>query len=135
MRVERIAISSIKVVDRVREDYGDIEGLAASLRQGGLVQPIVVDEKSRLIAGGRRLKAATMLGWTQIDACIVTNLTPLQKLDLEVQENLVRKDLTDAEIAKSIEMKKRLMKKPWYARIWAFLKKAFEWFLSLFKRR
>ncbi|HPH02307.1 MAG TPA: ParB N-terminal domain-containing protein [Spirochaetota bacterium] len=135
MRVERIAISSIKVVDRVRDDYGDIEGLAASLRQGGLVQPIVVDEKFRLIAGGRRLKAASMLGWSQIDACIVTGLTPLQKLDLEVQENLVRKDLTDAEIAKSIEMKKRLMRRPWYVRLWEFFKSLLDWFLSLFKRR
>lgn len=134
MQIERITISSIKVVDRVRDDYGDIEGLAASLRQGGLVQPIVVDEKMRLIAGGRRLKAATMLGWSEIDACIMSGLTPLQKLDLEVQENLVRKDLTDDEIAKSIEMKRRLMRRPWYIRLWLFLKTLFERFLALFKR-
>ena len=135
MRVEKIPVSSIKVADRVREEDGDIEALATSMRQGGLHEPIIVDEKNRLVAGGRRLKAAQMLGWPTIDASIVQGLTPLQKLDIEVQENLMRKDLTDAEIDKSIAMKKKLMHKPWYVRFWEFIKRIVEAVVSFFRRR
>jgi len=135
MRIERIPIETIKLVDRVREDYGDIEALAASLKMSGLHVPIIVDENHRLLAGGRRLQAARMLGWTTIDACIAEGLSPLQKLDIEVQENLMRKDFTEAEVNKSIEMKKRLMRRPWYLRLWECIKKLFSSFMALFKRR
>ncbi|MDR2733322.1 MAG: ParB N-terminal domain-containing protein [Spirochaetota bacterium] len=135
MRVEQIAIGDIKVSNRVREDYGDINALAASLKTSGQHVPIIVDEKNHLLAGGRRLQAAKLLGWTKIDAIIAEGLTALQKLDVEVQENLVRKDFTEAEVLKSIEMKRRLMRRPWYTAIWDFIKKIFSSFIGLFRRR
>lgn len=135
MRIEEIPIDAIKVSNRVREDYGDINALAASLKTSGQHVPIIVDEKYHLLAGGRRLQAAKLLSWTKINACVVDGLTPLQKLDVEVQENLMRKDFTEAEILKSIEMKRRLMRRPWYRVIWDFIKKIFSSFIGLFKRR
>jgi len=135
MRIEEIPIDAIKVSNRVREDYGDINALAASLKTSGQHVPIIVDEKNHLLAGGRRLQAAKLLGWTKINACVADGLTPLQKLDVEVQENLMRKDFTEAEVLKSIEMKRRLMRRPWYRVIWDFIKKIFSLFIGLFKRR
>jgi len=135
MRIEQISIDAIKLGNRVREEYGDIEALAASLKVSGQHVPIIVDEKYYLLAGGRRLQAAKLLGWTTIDARVISDLSPLQKLDIEVQENLMRKDFTEAEINKSIEMKKRLMRRPWYERLWEFFKGIWDSFLALFKRR
>jgi len=135
MRIEQISIDAVRVVDRVREDYGDIDALAASLKSCGQHMPIIVDEKYRLLAGGRRLQAAKRLGWTTINARVMDGLSPLQKLDIEVQENLMRKDFTEAEINKSIEMKKRLMRRPWYKRLLEFLAEIWESFLALFSRK
>jgi ParB family chromosome partitioning protein len=135
MRIEKISIDAIKLGNRVREEYGDIEALAASLKIGGQHVPVIIDEKYYLLAGGRRLQAAKLLGWATIDARIIEGLSPLQKLDIEVQENLMRKDFTEAEINKSIEMKKRLMRRPWYERLWNFCKGLFDSFLGLFRRR
>ena len=66
-----IAIADIKVVDRHRIDFGDLESLATSMNKIGQLQPIVVTSALRLVAGGRRLGAAKSLGWLDIDAKIV----------------------------------------------------------------
>src|SRR5260370_358335 len=48
----------IKVGDRHRKDYGDLEALARSINErGGLIHPIAVTPTKELIAGERRLKA------------------------------------------------------------------------------
>lgn len=59
-------ISQIKVGKRIRRDMGDIESLAASIADLGLLQPILVFPDGRLIAGERRLRAAQKLGWKTI---------------------------------------------------------------------
>ena len=66
-----IAIADIKVVDRHRIDFGDLESLATSMNEIGQLQPIVVTSALRLVAGGQRLGAAKSLGWLDIDAKIV----------------------------------------------------------------
>lgn len=76
-----VNISEIKVKKRVRKDLGDINSLKDSLKRYGLLNPITIDSKNRLIAGERRLEAAKALGWTNINAVIVNNLTPLTQLD------------------------------------------------------
>lgn len=48
-------ISSIKIGVRHRKDLGDLEKLAESLDAIGLLHPVVIDTKNRLIAGQRRL--------------------------------------------------------------------------------
>ena len=53
-----------------------IEELALTIRTHGLIQPIVVrqyeDEKYEIIAGERRFRAATKLGWEKVPAIIKT---------------------------------------------------------------
>jgi ParB/RepB/Spo0J family partition protein len=92
---ENIPIDQIKVGDRFRKDLGDINTLAASIAELGLLQPIVLDEQNRLIAGHRRLEACKILGWTEIPANVL-NLKDIVKG--EVAENLVRKSFTVSEM-------------------------------------
>ena len=102
-----VNISEIKVKNRIRKDLGDLEPLKDSLRRYGLLNPITLDAKNRLIAGERRLQAAKEIGWTNINAVIINNLTPVTKLELELEENNQRKEFTDAEL---LEGYKRLEK-------------------------
>jgi ParB/RepB/Spo0J family partition protein len=64
-------ISDIVVGTRHRRDMGDIDGLAASIKELGLLQPIVVRPDGVLVAGERRLRAAKLLGWTEIPVNVV----------------------------------------------------------------
>jgi ParB-like chromosome segregation protein Spo0J len=62
-------INDIVVGTRHRKDMGDLDALAASMADPdlGLLQPIVVRPDGVLIAGERRLRAAKLLGWTEIE--------------------------------------------------------------------
>ena len=61
-----IALDQVVVGHRRRKDMGDIDSLAASIEDIGLLHPITVDEQGRLLAGARRLAACKLLGWKDI---------------------------------------------------------------------
>ena len=69
--VPSLPIGRIVVGERHRKDLGDIDGLAASIAELGLLQPVVVRPDGMLIAGERRLAAAKALGWTDIPVNVV----------------------------------------------------------------
>lgn len=92
-------ISKVKVGERFRKDLGDLKSLADSIREIGLLHPVVVDEQGNLIAGLRRLRACESLGWKQVPVTVVS-LRDLARG--EVEENRERKDFTITEI-KSID--------------------------------
>lgn len=99
-RKMKIKISEIKWGERARKDYGDsdsILGLSQSISKNGLLHPIVIDDTFTLRAGGRRLTAITMLGWEEIPVTMLNDLSPLQKLEVELEENLHRKNFEYAE--------------------------------------
>jgi len=50
-----LQISKVKIGKRIRSEYGDMQDLAKSIREHGLLHPIVVDSQYNLDAGGRRL--------------------------------------------------------------------------------
>ena len=52
-------IANIKIGTRHRKDLGDIDGLAASIQQVGLLHPLVVTPGLTLLAGERRLAASS----------------------------------------------------------------------------
>jgi hypothetical protein len=91
-----IAIEAIKVGERHRRDLGDIEGLAASIAEVGLLQPIALTFDGYLIAGERRLRAAQVLGWRAIPYTLIP-LNLDQIVRGEFAENAVRKDFTLSE--------------------------------------
>jgi ParB family chromosome partitioning protein len=65
-------ITAIRVGEqRHRRDLGDIDGLAESIGDLGLLHPITVDQHGNLGAGARRLAACKKLGWTEIDVRVV----------------------------------------------------------------
>jgi len=96
-------INAIVVGERFRKDLGDIQGLAQSIKEVGLLHPIVITPDGRLIAGRRRLEACRSLGWTKIPVTIVDILDLLRG---QADENSARKDLAPSEavaIAKMLE--------------------------------
>ena len=92
----QVSIESIIVKDRFRQDMGDIEGLANSIKELGQIQPIVISKDRRLIAGGRRLAAMVLLGCGTI-AASVFDLDDIDTLKVELDENEQRKALTISE--------------------------------------
>ena len=87
-----------------RRDFSDAElqELQLSLQASGLLQPIAVrprkDGKFELIAGERRFRAATRLGWSTIPA-VIRDVSDEQLLSLALVENLQREDLNPIEEA------------------------------------
>lgn len=97
-----LPVSAIKIGERRREDMGDIEGLAASIDAHGLFHAVVVDDDGNLIAGHRRLLACQLLGWTMIPTRSLGELTESEMREIELEENLKRKDLTSYEVSKTL---------------------------------
>jgi ParB family transcriptional regulator, chromosome partitioning protein len=64
--IQMRAIADIHLGDRHRRELGDIEMLAASIDDIGLLHPIIIDEGGKLLAGARRLAACQHLGWTHV---------------------------------------------------------------------
>lgn len=94
----RVEIADVKVTDRHRLDLGDITELAASIAMDGLMHPIVITSDRHLIAGHRRIEACKSLGWTEIDATVIEQVTDAaQLLRMERDENTCRKDMTPTE--------------------------------------
>ncbi|MDR1586863.1 MAG: ParB N-terminal domain-containing protein, partial [Treponema sp.] len=83
----------------IRKDYGDIHELAESMKRFGQISPITVSRANVLIAGGRRLEAAKFLGWRTINATVIDADEKLARLELEIEENIQRRDFTGEEIA------------------------------------
>ena len=103
-----IPIEDIKVKKRIRKDMGDIASLAESMKRLGQITPIMVTPKNVLVAGGRRLEAAKMLGWRTINAVVAEIPDELTKLEYEVEENLQRRDFTEDEAIYAAKKIKRL---------------------------
>jgi ParB family chromosome partitioning protein len=69
-----VRLDDIKVGERSRKDMGDIKALAESIKEVGLLHPIVISPEKTLIAGQRRLEAVKLLGWQEVPARVVRGL-------------------------------------------------------------
>jgi ParB family chromosome partitioning protein len=90
-----------------RKDFDDtaLQELSASLRQSGLLQPVVVrrlGDSYQLIVGERRWRAARMAGLERVPA-IVREATDAESLELALVENLLREDLNPIEEAEAYQ--------------------------------
>jgi ParB-like chromosome segregation protein Spo0J len=98
MEIRTVKPKEIIVKDRSRKDLGDIERLATSIEQIGLLHPPVVTSDLLLIAGERRLEAIKMLKWSDLPVHVVSTLAEAaQLLQAERDENTCRKDLAPSE--------------------------------------
>jgi ParB family chromosome partitioning protein len=94
-RVEEIVIG-----DRHRKEVGDLDALAESIREVGLLHPVVVTPDKKLVAGSRRLAAVKKLGWTKVPVHVVRGLSDaVQSLRAERDENACRKEFAPTEVA------------------------------------
>lgn len=106
-------IKQLKISDIVKNPYQPrlifdeekLQELAQSIRENGVLQPIIV-RKSKLIgyellAGERRFQAAQIAGLTEIPA-IVRDYSDQEMMTLSILENLQREDMTAVEEARSL---------------------------------
>ena len=102
-RVAEVSIDAIQVIDRLRaSDSGKVASLADSIKKLGLMNPISIRPDNRLIAGLHRLEACKLLGWSTIPAIIqdyhaihAADVAELYAELAEIDENLIRNDLTE----------------------------------------
>jgi len=86
-------------------DPAALETLAASIREHGVIQPILVTETLdgyQLVAGERRVRAARLAGLERIPA-VVRQLADREQLELALVENLQREDLDPLEAARAYQ--------------------------------
>ena len=91
---------------RKRFDFDELEGLAQSIRQNGIIQPIAVringQGKYELISGERRLRASRLVGLTRMP-CILMDANDEKSALFALIENVQRSDLEFFEEATAIE--------------------------------
>ncbi len=85
-------------------DEGAIRELAASIREHGIIQPVVVrpsgDGRFELVAGERRLRAARVAGLRRIPA-LVRAMEDQQSLEVALIENIQREDISPMDAARA----------------------------------
>lgn len=89
---------------RKQFDEDKLEDLAASIREHGVLQPLLLTatgERYQLVAGERRWRAARMAGLKQVPA-LVRDFTPQQVAEVSLIENLQRDNLNPLEEAQGI---------------------------------
>lgn len=92
-----ININEIKVIDRIRKDFGNIPELAEDIKENGLINPPVVTPEYELIAGERRLRALKHLNYDQVEVRVMSVKDSEHQLKIEISENENRKEFTFSE--------------------------------------
>lgn len=125
----QVPINEIIVKNRIRKNLGDLSGLMESIGKYGLLNPIIINSKKELIAGHRRLESCRKLGWETVKVRIVTNLDAGNKLEMEIDENLHRRNLSPDELAEAYTKLEKIRNPGFFRRIWnaivAFFRRLF----------
>lgn len=80
MEQKLVNISSIITTRSVRQDLGDIDGLAESIKRYGLLHPVVLYKDKSLISGHRRIAAFKQLKRARISATIIDDFVDVERL-------------------------------------------------------
>jgi len=101
-----VAIDQIEAVpDQPRRQMGDLGDLVASIKEKGILEPILVRKhgvRYRIIAGERRYRASCQAGLRQIP-CIEVDVDDKGTLEISLIENLQRRDLSPIEEARGVK--------------------------------
>lgn len=114
-KMRYVKLGDVIVGDRAREDYGDLEELMESIKEKGVLQPITLglreDGTLKLLAGGRRYESSLRLGLPTIPAIIREGEDEISELEIELIENVHRKDFTWVEKANLTDQIDQLYKR------------------------
>lgn len=116
VKVEQVIVNEPKEIeiglidrnpDQPRKNFDDeaLEELASSIKNYGVIQPIIVKEvdgRYVIIAGERRWRASRIAGLKTVP-CVVKNYTEQEVSEIAIIENLQREDLNPIESAKAIK--------------------------------
>lgn len=122
----RVRIDTIIVKKRIRKDLREIDSLMESMKKFGQLSPIIINRNNELLAGERRLTAALKLGWNTIDALVLDREEEIEMLEIELEENIARNNLTNDEIADGYQKLDKLRHPNIFRRIINFFKRLFK---------
>ena len=94
--MEMISIADITVANKYLRTNTDVDTLIKSIEQIGVINPLVINSKNQLIAGGRRYSALKEMGWDEVP-CVIVDEGELKEELISIDENLVRKSLNELE--------------------------------------
>jgi ParB family chromosome partitioning protein len=98
-------VTNVRLTDVVvpsgRRAVRDVSDLAQSILEVGLLSPIIVTPALQLVAGGHRLEACRLLGWSTIPVRIVC-VDELHRDLIEIDENVARLELSALERAEAL---------------------------------
>lgn len=106
----KVPVQDIVIKERIRTDIGDLKPLMESLQNHGQLNPVTLTRENELIAGHRRTLAARELGWKYIEAHIVDSHSEAEKLQLELEENVHRKDFSPEELLAGYRRLEKLLR-------------------------
>jgi ParB family chromosome partitioning protein len=122
----QIPIQEIVVKKRIRQDLGDLSKLMESIKTYGQMNPVLINGKRELIAGQRRLEAIKRLGWRNIEVHIVDPSSETDALEMEIDENLHRRNLSAIELAEGITRLEKLKNPGFFRRVYLFFRRIFK---------
>ncbi len=105
--IERISPNPYQPRSEIHDE--NLQELCASIKEHGILQPLIVTEDENqvgdfiLIAGERRLRAASLAGLESVPVLVRENMTNQQQLELALIENLQREDLSAIEAAQAYQ--------------------------------
>lgn len=121
-QIEMTRVADIFVGKRLRKvEEEKVSELVGSITANGLIHPIVVrrhpkhPKRFQLVVGASRLAAVKKLGWKKVKATVV-DCDDLGAKLMEVDENLIRKELTDLERAEHHKLRKDILEERGEAR-------------------
>jgi len=97
----KMNFNDIKINSEYLRLDSNVDMLAKSIEQVGLIHPLSVNEKNELLAGGRRYCALKKLGVEEVEVSIVKKSDLEQEL-ISIDENLVRKSLSKLQFEKCL---------------------------------
>jgi len=134
MQIIDVKLSLIKInpKKRIRQDLGDLSALQSSIAAHGLFNPLVLSSEYELLAGHRRLESLKRLGFENAPCLIVQTTSILDKFEIEVEENMVRKEFTMQEIEEMLRRKKELTENRFWKKIWYKIMRFWQWLKEKF---
>ena len=104
----QVPVGKIQIREGRRSlDAGHVKELADSIQELGLLNPLTIDRYYVLIAGLHRLEAVKALGWEDVE-CTVSSLEGLAAELAEIDENIVRSDISTLEYGEILLRRKEI---------------------------